>query len=248
MDINSQKQFYNEYWQNRTYDINNLRLQRCAAILEAISWLPVKEPKIMDLGCGTGWLTSILGHIGPTVGVDLSNTAVQEASQKYPYIQFIQADLLAWEDSPEKSFDIVVSQEVIEHFENPKKYIDLAYRLLKKDGTLILTTPNARTFNAMPEEQSKAWAVQPIENWLTAHKLKNLLQASGFEITHITTVIPSYGIKGIYRLFASQRLKAALKKIRLEKMFLRLRLKLGLGLHLFVAAKKISKISPKYHE
>jgi SAM-dependent methyltransferase len=239
MDINSQKQFYNEYWQNRRYDINNLRLQRCVAILEAISLLPVKEPKIIELGCGTGWLTSILGHIGPTVGVELSDIAVQEAKQKYSYVQFIQADLLAWEIPQENSFDIAISHEVIEHLDNPKKYLDVAYRLLKQGGSLILTTPNARTFNAMPDEQRKAWAVQPIENWVTVHELKQLLESSGFEITHLTTVVPSYGIKGIDRLFASNRLKKVLKKVRLDKAFLRLRLNLGLGLHLFAVARKL---------
>jgi predicted TPR repeat methyltransferase len=237
MDINSQIQFYNQYWQNRSY-INNLRLQRCTAILEAISRLPVKEPHIIDLGCGTGWLASILGHIGPTLGVDLSDAAIQEARQKYPYVRFLQADLLAWQDPQENEFDIVVSQEVIEHFEDQKEYVDLAYHLLKKGGSIILTTPNARTFNAMPEEQRKAWAVQPIENWLMPHELKGLLQSCGFKVIQLTTVIPAYGIRGVYRLFAIRHLRTILRSVRLERAFLRLRLSLGFGLHLFAVAQK----------
>ncbi|HLO16667.1 MAG TPA: class I SAM-dependent methyltransferase [Anaerolineales bacterium] len=234
--IEHQKMFYNEYWQEFEY-ANYLKLARCAAILDRLQQTKLVQPKIIDLGCGTGWLTGILGHFGPAVGVDLSDIAIRQAQKRYPFVEFIQANIIEW-DYPRSSFDLVISQEVIEHFENQASYIEVAYGLLKGGGYLILTTPNKNTFYAMPEEQRKAWAVQPIENWLTAPELKAVLRSCGFEVIQMTTVIPAYGIKGIYRLFASRRLRQLLKFLYLEGLFLRLRLRLGLGLHLFTVARK----------
>ena len=42
---------------------------------------------------------------------------------------------------PDNSFDVVLCSEVFEHLPEPLKAIEEFYRLLKKDGTLIITAP-----------------------------------------------------------------------------------------------------------
>lgn len=39
-------------------------------------------------------------------------------------------------------FDIVTASEVIEHLHNPRNLVRESYRILKKDGLFVLTTPN----------------------------------------------------------------------------------------------------------
>ena len=236
--IENAQVFYNQYWQNADY-INFLKLERLIAILEEISYLHIKLPSIIDLGCGTGWLASILGNIGPTTGVDLSDVAMQTASNKYPYVEFIQANIQKWIPPERGVFDIVVSQEVIEHLEDQKGHIRLASELLKSHGYLILTTPNARTFGAMPDEQRQAWLRQPIENIVTIKQLTYLLK-DHFDIIQLRTIIPLYGQKGIYRVFSSVRLRSILRKANLGQYLFSLKLRLGLGLHILAVGKKKS--------
>jgi SAM-dependent methyltransferase len=235
--IEDQRKYYNERWQQSAY-INRLKLERCIAILESLKSLRITEPEIIDLGCGTGWLSSILAHIGPTVGVDLSDVAVGSARLRYPYVEFIQADIQHWDHTETGPFDVVVSQEVIEHFTDQQQHLRLAFELLRPQGFLILTTPNARTFAAMPEEQRKSWSGQPIENLLDRKALRRLAEPY-FDVLTLRTIIPSYGSKGIYRFFSSGRIKRLSKELRLDNVIETVRLRMGLGLHLvFVAQKK----------
>lgn len=44
-----------------------------------------------------------------------------------------------------ESFDIITLVEVIEHLENPNLVLNTIHDLLKKDGYLIITTPNIQT-------------------------------------------------------------------------------------------------------
>lgn len=234
--IENQRKFYNERWQKSTY-INRLKLERCIAILESLRSLSLTEPEIIDLGCGAGWLSSILAQIGPTVGVDLSDVAIESAKHKYPNIRFYQADLQIDNLLELGRFDVVVSQEVIEHFTNQQQYIQLASELLRSQGHLILTTPNARTFAAMSDDQQKSWSRQPIENLLDRKTLKRLA-GPYFEIISLRTIIPSYGSRGIYRLLNLGRATRLAKAIHLDGALKTARLRLGLGLHLVLVAKK----------
>lgn len=234
-EVDEQRAFYDGYLADRQY-VNNLKLERCIRILEAVLSLRLNRPAILDLGCGSGWLSNVLGHVGPTTGVDLSGAAVETASENYPHARFLQADLTRWSGGAEQ-YDLVVSQEVIEHMEDQAAYLRLAHRMLGDGGFLILTTPNARTFNAMPDDQRSAWAGQPIENWLSPAQLRALL-AQDFEVIRVTTIIPKYGIKGVYRFWSSPRIHRVARILGLGGLFTSLRLKLGYGLHTLAVAQK----------
>ena len=227
--IESQRAFYEDRW--RAYGFaNRLKLERCVAILEGLAATRFYQPKILDLGCGTGWLSGMVGNFGPTTALDLSSVAVEDAALKHPQVQFIQADVLNWEHGTEQ-FDVVISQEVIEHVEDQRAYIQVANRMLRRGGYLILTTPNARTLNAMPEEQRDSWSQQPIENWVSISELRKLLN-DHFEIVRLTTIISGYGVKGTYLLANSRRLRSILEKFKCGSLFDALRLRLGYGLHI----------------
>src|SRR5215831_9247945 len=138
-DITTQKVFYSDWW-SRTGLANSMQAARCASIIEDLASLELDRPRILDMGCGTGWLTSILSEFGEAVGVDL---APEAARKRHPHIQFVGADITNWRPELDR-FDVVVSQEVIEHVHDQVGLVGLVHRLLRPGGYLILTTPNAR--------------------------------------------------------------------------------------------------------
>lgn len=237
-NIELQREYYNARWRNFDF-ANSLKLARCIAILESIHSLGLREPRMIDLGCGSGWLTAILGHFGPTIGVDLSDEAVKAAMERFPHVSFFQADMFSW-DHPKGQFDVVVSQEVIEHVEDQEGFLQIAYELLRDEGFLVLTTPNARTFFAMAEETRNSWSNQPIENWLTVPQLRKLLTPR-FRVLEIRTIIPGHGVKGTYRVVNSIRINRLMKRIGLYRWFDQARLRLGYGLHIMALAQKVRK-------
>lgn len=234
-DIDVQRAYYDDRWARETY-ANLLQLQRAIAILDGLRMLGLRSPRILDLGCGTGWLTAILGCFGPATGIDLSPLAIQKAQACYPDIRFIAADLSSM-GTTDETFDVVVSQEVIEHVENQSRYLDLVSRFLRPGGYLILTTPNAWNLAHWTEDSIKDWGLQPVEQWLTRRQLRSLLQ-SQFKVIHLRTIILGYGTQGVFRVVNSTKLATILKLLGLFPLYESVLERLGFGLHIFVIAQR----------
>lgn len=237
------KSYYDQRWDGFQY-ANRLRLARCTAILECLQATRIFEPRIIDLGCGSGWLTSILGVFGPAVGVDLSSHAVAQASKQHMHVSYRQADILsmAIEDS---SYDIVVSQEVLEHIPDQKRYLEIAGGLLRPGGFLILTTPNLGTFERLPKAQRDEWGQQPLENKVTLAQLRMLLREAGFDVLRCTSIVPGYGLKGVFRILGSRKLAGAFDCIMGNGAFDRLSGRAGSGLHLLAFCQKSVQAAPE---
>ncbi len=235
MDFGRQVAYYNEKWEAGT-TANLLQMARCVAILRHIQFAEARPPRICDLGCGNGWLTNILASFGPALGVDLSDAAVEAASAKYPSAEFRCADIQNW-NYPEEAFDVVVSQEVLEHVEDQPRYLSIANGLLRPGGRLILTTPNADTMLAMPEAERRAWSNQPIENWVARSQLRSML-CSLFKDVRVTSIISGYGSLGMYRLVNSYKVNLVAQKFGLSAAWRQAACALGFGLHLVGVGRK----------
>jgi len=233
-EIEEQRTYYNRRWSDFKY-VEGPKLKRCVAILDALGRTVSAYPSTIELGCGTGWLTNILGTFGSAVGVDLSDEAIAVARQRYQHIEFIAADLATWQSYPREHFDLVVSHEVIEHLEDQTGHLEMAYGLLKPGGHLILTTPQKRTCMAYPG--ILAYQAQPVEKWLNASELRPMLR-SRFEIVELTTIIAGGGRTGIYRILSSAWVRAGLKRIGLLSIFDHLVLRCGCGAHILAIARK----------
>ena len=234
-NLEEQEGYYTGRWNTFAY-ANKLDLQRVVAVLDVLARIGFEAPPaICDLGCGAGWATGIFGMFGKTTGVDLSDTTL--ASQRYPHCTFESANILEW-DAPRSAFDVVISVEVIEHIERPlqAKYLQVAHRLLKPGGHLILTTPNADTMRAMPQG-GKEWSRQPIEDWLNPGELRRLLE-QGFSVESVDSIISGMGSRGLHRVMNSAKVGGLMQTVGVGNVWERLRLRSMLGLHLVAHAQK----------
>jgi 2-polyprenyl-3-methyl-5-hydroxy-6-metoxy-1,4-benzoquinol methylase len=234
--IREQEAFYDDRWRSFAF-AGPLNLEKCAAILKALSDTGIRTPRVVELGCGAGWLTAILGTFGPTEGVELSPLAVEQASSRYGHVRFRQVDLGRW-DAPRGQFDVVVSHEVLEHLEDQQRHLRMAHDLLVDGGYLILTTPNARTLHATSDAKLALNAWQPIENWLSAGELRRMLDQQGFEVRTLTTLTLGTADKGIDRLLNSVKLHKVIAGLGLAGPYDWARRRFGFGLHLVAVAQK----------
>lgn len=103
--------------------------------------------KILEIGCGYGFfLKSTVEHSKLTIGID-KFLNIAPSILKNKNLKFIKAD---GENLPFKNniFDIVYSMDVIEHIENDYEFIKESLRVLKKNGYLIIGTPNKDRLSA----------------------------------------------------------------------------------------------------
>ncbi|MEM4216221.1 MAG: class I SAM-dependent methyltransferase [Candidatus Anstonellales archaeon] len=107
---------------------------------EVIKNIP-KNATVLDLGCGDGKLLfRIKDHIYRGVGIDL-----KAPNRKIGKIRLIKVDIEKKIPVKDNSFDVVLAIALIEHLKRPSPIFNKIYRILKKNGKLILTTPTPRS-------------------------------------------------------------------------------------------------------
>jgi SAM-dependent methyltransferase len=106
----------------------------------------VRGLSVLDIASGEGYGTSALSKIAShVVGVDISAEAVEHARAKYNLdFRVGSAEKIPIESA---SVDAVVSFETIEHVPDPKLFLMEVFRVLKPNGTFILSTPNKDVYH-----------------------------------------------------------------------------------------------------
>lgn len=94
--------------------------------------------RVLDIGCGLGWLLSALGGKWEKHGIELSAYAAERAGQ---YAEVFTGPLLDFAFEAD-SFDLVVMHHVIEHMEDPVANIKMVREFLKPGGKIVLGTPD----------------------------------------------------------------------------------------------------------
>ena len=107
--------------------------------------LPLKDIKILDIGCGGGLLSEPLSRLGATVtGIDASDRNIKIAKM---HLKKSKLDINYYCSSPEsfeakEKFDVVLNMEIVEHVDNVDFFLLKSSELLKKDGLMFIATLN----------------------------------------------------------------------------------------------------------
>jgi SAM-dependent methyltransferase len=139
------------------------------------------EHSLLDYGCGSGTFVQFLQKAGyqHCVGYDPYNPAFAEES------------LL------EKRYDCVLSQDVLEHVDDPWQLVGLLRRLLAPGGLLAIGTPNASAIDLMRPEAHVHTLHQPYHRHILS-KTALLELGASFDISllryhprsYINTLLP----------------------------------------------------------
>lgn len=232
--LERQREFWNK-WNAGRRDPDHLvdwAVIRGHAIMRAVESLRLDRPRILDLGCGTGWLTEKLAAYGQATGIDLSDAVLAKARERCPNIEYIAGDLFEAQ-LPQAHFDLVVSQDVVAHVIDQSGYIAIAARALKQGGHLIITSTNRFVVTRMDLPPQPP---EHIERWLDMRSFRRLLQ-SHFDIIRTTTVMPM-GSRGVLRLINSGRLQSLLRPLISPQKLAAAKERLGLGYNMIAVARK----------
>ena len=102
----------------------------------------VSRITLLDIGCAMGVFLEEAKKAGfRAQGIDISKDAVGYCRKKKLHV--IEGTFVsAGEKLKKNSFDVVTAFEVIEHERDPLGMMERIYSLLKKNGVVVLTTPN----------------------------------------------------------------------------------------------------------
>lgn len=145
-----------------------------------------KNKKMLDIGCGGGFLLKIFQEKGWKVqGLDVIDSLVEYGRR----VMGIPIDKLNFETAGRKKLigkygyvDLVVLTDALEHFFEPFQVLKKIRHMLKNDGVLFLTVPNIQSisFACIGRE----WAIiSPLEHisYFSPKSLRILLENVGFQ-------------------------------------------------------------------
>jgi cyclopropane fatty-acyl-phospholipid synthase-like methyltransferase len=103
----------------------------------------LKNKKVLDIACGTGYGSEILSARNEVIGVDIDSEAIAQARAAAPNINYICSSYQ--ELALPQKIDTIVSLETIEHLPNPSDFIRFCYETMPSGGTLIISAPISYT-------------------------------------------------------------------------------------------------------
>lgn len=100
-----------------------------------------KGDLVLDVGCGVGTLCHLLKKSGrnPT-GIDLTEESKKIFKENLPGVPFRTMDAHSL-DIQDNLFDCVVSNQMLEHLDEPSVVIKEMLRVIKPGGRLVVTVP-----------------------------------------------------------------------------------------------------------
>ncbi|WP_298838247.1 class I SAM-dependent methyltransferase [Clostridium sp.] len=151
---------------------------------KVLSKVNIKDKVVADLGCGTGFLSlalaldaSIVFSIDQSVNMLVETRKLMD-TKKFDNVYPIKSsiDSLALFD---ESVDVVFINMALHHVKDAKKAIEEMFRIIKKDGTLIISDV---------QEHNGEWArTEMFDEWLgfSNNQIEEWLKSAGFNLVNI---------------------------------------------------------------
>ncbi len=153
--------------------------------------------RILDAGCGTGWMSERLSAYGSVVAVDLADGVVERARRRAPQVDFRAGDLMTVDLGHDH--DVVVSLEVLSHVPDLLGYLTRLRTALRPGGQLFLATQNKvvlSRFNHIPPP-----GPGQLRHWVDRPELRRLVVDAGLTVEEMFVVTPRANF-GLMRVVA----------------------------------------------
>jgi len=165
----------------RRIDFKYRLKRRSYEVIKAIqNFYNYKINKILDIGTADGLM---LGEIkkayneAECLGIEYSQELID--TNKNEAITIIRGDAQSLPFN-NNIFDIVTAAAIIEHVESPEKMISEAFRVLKNNGLIIITTPNpsfekiATGLGLLTDDHNTTFDIKGLKNILVKNNFKIL--------------------------------------------------------------------------
>jgi SAM-dependent methyltransferase len=161
------------------------------------------EDRILDVGCGSGHLLSLVkAHgYGYVSGLDPSDVACRTAKEKYG-INVFHGSL--FDDLDLGRFDFIILSQVLEHIADLRSFVSEVHKLIRESGRVYIEVPDA--YNFILSHNPSAGLGWTYEQDLFAHftpehinffselSLQNLMTRLGFEKVFVESQVSIIGI------------------------------------------------------
>jgi SAM-dependent methyltransferase len=159
---------------------------------------PATGEEVLDIGCGSGRLGTILDQASGVTGIDIDGEALLRARARHaalPHFRFARMDAarLAFGES---SFDTALILDSLESFAEPAVVLAEAARVLASGGRLMVTATNRES---LPFRALRRLALPVPGRGHSVAELTGMLRAAGLHVIRSDGLIlsPGWALPGI---------------------------------------------------
>lgn len=152
-----------------------------------------KKSTILDLGCGSGYITNYLCDLGmDATGIDFSKEMIKIAKTKYPKLKFLLADFLDIENHfEENSVDGLIAIYSLYFIprEKFKSMLSSLSKILKDGGKFLFVTQigKGEDFVTTPLMKDNNINDKLYVNYYMKEELESILSENNFSIKYLTS-------------------------------------------------------------
>ncbi|MFN8120922.1 MAG: class I SAM-dependent methyltransferase [Thermoleophilia bacterium] len=184
-------------------------------------------PRVLDVGCGTGFLLEQLAGRGFSgVGIDLSPDSIAITQQRLKDLgaaDRLRAEVGSAYEPPEGTYELITLTDVLEHLEDPRACLRALRERLAPGGLLVISTPNRRSLPGARRwvAENAPWTrikvnLAPVDNWQTWGDLEAHGASAGLAVVSRRGIFFRPGgrvgsqIGRLYKFAAPRKAEAAL--------------------------------------
>lgn len=212
-------QFYdelNEKWhEGSDHPVALLRAEnrsRVPWILQEVESYFGRKVRVLDIGCGGGFLTKGFADRGDeVVGLDCSESSLKIAALADKKSSYIKGDAYQLPFA-EESFDVVCAMDLLEHVEDPAQVIGEGSRVLKKGGLFFYHTFNRNLLSYLLVIKGVEWGVKNTPKnmhayplFITPKELKDTCSEKGLKVKKMRGFHPKLFQKAWLKLLVSRK-------------------------------------------
>lgn len=140
--------------------------------------------KLLDYGCGSKPYRALFSNVDTYIGIDVENGAHEHTNEDIDL--YFDGKTVPFDD---ESFDSILCSEVLEHVPDIDKTLSELYRVLKKEGKILVSVPFVWTEHEMPFDFRR----------FTGNGIENLLKNYGFKI--VSNTKSSTFLETVFQMF-----------------------------------------------
>lgn len=147
---------------------------------------PVGPRSVLEIGTGSGFFLDFFTQEYPSAsatGIEYDDRLLAVTRARAPRATCLQGNAETFDLQP-KTFDLIVSFQVIEHLYEPERLLMQARRHLRPGGLLVLTTPNVGGLGARLMGARWHGYRDDHVNLKTADQWTSLVEAQGFRAVY----------------------------------------------------------------
>lgn len=198
----SMKKFENDFFKETFNSRTNIFIPRAKLIKKLLK----NKGNLLDIGAGIGIFFNAFKRIKTNIDLtacDINQEAINLINSRFPKVNTLNCDFLNLDES--KKYNCITLWDTFEHLVNPEQFLNKIRKILKRNGYLVLSTPNTLSLEWAIAKENHVQILPPGHVNLYNCSNINLVFDKSFRVEDIHTLNGSLDVSYIQKYVSDKK-------------------------------------------